>query len=83
MRISVVPFPDRRRLGHIQRTAAAMAKTDEKWAESHLREQLRRLADGLRQKGVPEEAVQAETAAYEGAVRTALQQISSGSGGAR
>lgn len=83
MRFSVVPFPARRRLGHIQRTAAAMAKADPKWAESHLREQLRRLADGLRRKGVPEDAVQVETAAYERAILETLRQVALRSGGSR
>jgi hypothetical protein len=81
MRSTVVPFPSGRRTGHIQRTAAAMAKADRKWAEGHLREQLRRLGDSLRRKGVTEVAVQAETAAYEQAVRITLTQMLLSSGG--
>jgi hypothetical protein len=83
MKFTVVPFPARCRLRHIQKTATAMAKADAKWADSHLREQLRRLADGLRQKGVPEEAVQAEAAAYEGAILDTLRQMAPRSGGTR
>jgi hypothetical protein len=83
MRSTVVPFPSCRRLGHIQRTAAAMAKADRKWAEGHLREQVRRLGESLRRRGVPEDTVKAETAAYEQAVRAALGHLVLTCGGTR
>jgi hypothetical protein len=83
MKSTVIPFPSRRRIGHIERTAAAMAKADLKWAEGHLREQLRRLSDSLRRTGVTEVAVQSEMAAYEQAVRIALRQLLLSSGGVR
>jgi L-rhamnose isomerase len=83
MRSTVVPFPSYRRLGHIRRTATAMAKADRKWAEGHLREQIRRLGESLRRRGVPEDAVKAETAAYEVAVRAALGHLGLTCGGTR
>lgn len=71
----VVPFRFARRLPQIRKTAAYMMTVPANHAEGHLREQLRRLEDGLRKKGVAEALIQAEVGSYEGAIRAHLWRL--------
>lgn len=52
MSATVIPFRFARRLPQIRKTAGYMATVPASHAEGPLREQLRRLEDGLREKGV-------------------------------
>lgn len=79
----VLPFPYSRRVPQIGKTAAYMASLPHKHAEGHLRDQLRRLEEGLRRKGVAEPLIRSEVGSYEGAIRAHLWRlILKGEGGA-
>ena len=65
----VVPFRFARRLPQIRKTVGYMLTVPPGHAEGHLREQLRRLDDGLRIKGVAEDLIRSEVASYESAIR--------------
>jgi hypothetical protein len=79
----VVPFRFARRVSQIRKTAAYMAGLPAKHAEGHLRDQLRRLEEGLRKKGVADPLVRSEVASYEAAIRANLwRMILTGEGGA-
>ncbi|MGU3420771.1 DUF6074 family protein [Methylobacterium sp. D54C] len=68
----VLPFRFARRLPQIRKTASYMTTVPSNHAEGHLREQLRRLEDGLRKKGVAEPLIRSEVGSYEGAVRAPM-----------
>nr|WP_244413545.1 DUF6074 family protein [Methylorubrum extorquens] len=72
---TILPFRFARRLPQIRKTAAFMAAVPGNHAEGHLREQLRRLEDSLRKKGVAEALIQSEAASYEGAIRAHLWRL--------
>ncbi|MCJ2042993.1 DUF6074 family protein [Methylobacterium sp. J-078] len=78
----VVPFRFARRLPQIRKTAGYMLTVPHNHAEGHLREQLRRLEDGLRKKGVAEDLIRSEVASYEGAIRAHLWRLLLSHGGA-
>lgn len=78
----IVPFRYARRLPQIRKTAAYMATVPANHAEGHLREQLRRLEEGLRKKGVTEPLIRAEVGSYEGAIRAHLWRLLISQGGA-
>ncbi|MGU3284996.1 DUF6074 family protein [Methylobacterium sp.] len=78
----VLPFRYARRLPQIRKTAAYMATVPANHAEGHLREQLRRLEEGLRKKGVAEPLIRAEVGSYEGAIRAHLWRLLISQGGA-
>jgi hypothetical protein len=59
-----------------------MATVPVNHAEGHLREQLRRLEEGLRKKGVAEPLISSEVASYEGAIRAHLWRLLISEGGA-
>lgn len=79
----VLPFRFARRLPQIRKTAVYMTTVPANHAEGHLREQLRRLEEGLRTKGVAELLIRSEVGSYEGAIRAHLWHllISQGSAG--
>lgn len=78
----VVPFRFARRLSQIRKTAAYMATLPVNYAEGHLQEQLRRLENGLRKKGVAESLIRSEIGSYEGAIRAQLWRMLLTQGGA-
>ncbi|WP_336490872.1 DUF6074 family protein [Methylobacterium nigriterrae] len=78
----VLPFRFARRFPQIQRTAGYMTTVPANHAEGHLREQLRRLEDSLRKKGVAEPLIRSEVASYEGAIRAHLWRLLISHGGA-
>ncbi|MEE7441050.1 DUF6074 family protein [Methylobacterium oryzae] len=78
----VLPFRFARRLPQIRKTAAYMATVPGNHAEGHLREQLRRLEESLRKKGVAELEIRSEIGSYEGAVRAHLWRLLISQGGA-
>lgn len=82
MSATVIPFRFARRLPQIRKTASYMVSLPHNHAEGHLREQLRRLEDGLRKKGVAEVLIQSEVASYQGAVRAHLWRLLLSHGGA-
>ncbi|CAO4175001.1 DUF6074 family protein [Methylorubrum extorquens] len=82
MSATVLPFRFARRLPQIRKTAAYMTTLPSNHAEGHLREQLRRLEEGLRKKGVAEPLICSEVASYEGAIRAHLWQLLIMRGGA-
>ncbi|WP_310353633.1 DUF6074 family protein [Methylobacterium sp. BE186] len=71
----VIPFRFARRFPQIRKTAGYMITVPASHAEGHLREQLRRLEDGLRKKGVAEPLIRSEVASYEGAIRAHLWRL--------
>ena len=75
MSATVIPFRFARRLPQIRKTAAYMTTVPGKHAEGHLREQLRRLEEGLRKKGVAEPLMRSEVGSYEGAIRAHLWRL--------
>ncbi|CAM2762368.1 hypothetical protein JHFBIEKO_3551 [Methylobacterium mesophilicum] len=78
----VLPFRFARRLPQVRKTAAYMATVSGNYAEGHLREQLRRLEDGLRKKNVSEPLIRSEVGSYEGAIRAHLWRLLVSQGGA-
>ncbi|MCJ2039307.1 DUF6074 family protein [Methylobacterium sp. J-059] len=78
----IIPFRFARRLPQIRKTAGYMLTLPANHAEGHLREQLRRLEDGLRKKGVAERLIRAEIGSYEGAIRAHLWRLLLSEGGA-
>lgn len=78
----IIPFRFARRVPQIRKTASYMASVPGNHAEGHLREQLRRLEEGLRKKGVAEPLIRAEVGAYEGAIRANLWRLLISQGGA-
>lgn len=78
----IIPFRFARRLPQIRKTAAYMLTLPANHAEGHLREQLRRLEDGLRKKGVVDALIRAEVGSYEGAIRAHLWRLLLSEGGA-
>lgn len=78
----IIPFRFARRLPQIRKTAAYMVSLPRNHAEGHLREQLRRLEDGLRKKGVADDMIRSEVASYQGAVRAHLWRLLLSHGGA-
>jgi hypothetical protein len=82
MSATVLPFRYARRLPQIRKTATYMATVPANHAEGHLREQLRRLEEGLRKKGVAELLIRAEVGSYEGAIRAHLWRLLISQGGA-
>ena len=71
----IVPFPAAARVGHARRIARSMAKSDPRWSEAHLRQQLRLLAKGLEKRGVASEEIAREWAAYETTIRAELVRL--------
>jgi hypothetical protein len=82
MTATVLPFQFARRLPQIRKTAAFMTTVPGNHAEGHLREQLRRLEDGLRKKGVSEPLIRSEVGSYESAIRAHLWRLLVSQGGA-
>jgi len=78
----VLPFRFARRLPQIRKTAGYMTTLSANHAEGHLREQLRRLEEGLRTKGVAEPLIRSEVGSYEGAIRAHLWRLLISQGGA-
>ncbi|CAO4147823.1 hypothetical protein PKCBPO_02515 [Methylorubrum thiocyanatum] len=78
----IVPFRFCRRVPQIRKTAAFMAAVPHNHAEGHLRQQLRRLSEGLRAKGVADDLIRSEVSAYEGAIRAHLWRLLLSEGGA-
>lgn len=78
----VLPFRFARRLPQIRKTASYMTTVPGNHAEGHLREQLRRLEDSLRKKGVAEPLIRSEVGSYEGTVRAHLWRLLISQGGA-
>lgn len=68
-------FPVTRNRSKIRRTAAFMASVPQNHAEGHLREQIRRLREGLTKRHVPAPLVEQECRAYETALRCELWRI--------
>jgi hypothetical protein len=75
MSATIIPFRFARRLPQIWKTAGYMVTVPANHAEGHLREQHRRLEDGLRKKGVAEPLIRAEVGSYEGAIRAHLWRL--------
>lgn len=75
MSATVLPFRFARRLPQIRKTSGYMAGVPANHAEGHLREQLRRLEEGLRKKGVAEPLIRTEVGTYEGAIRVHLWRL--------
>lgn len=71
----VVPFRFARRLPQIRKTAGFMLTLPHSHAEGHLREQLRKLKEGLRRKGIAEDLLRSEVASYEAAIRVHLWRL--------
>lgn len=78
----VLPFRFARRLPQIRKTALYMVTVPSNHAEGHLREQLRRLEDGLRRKGISEPLIRSEVESYESAIRAHLWRLLVSQGGA-
>lgn len=68
-------FPVTRNRSKVRRTAAFMASVPPNHAEGHLREQIRRLREGLTKRGVPGLLIDQECRAYETALRCELWRI--------
>jgi type II secretory pathway predicted ATPase ExeA len=68
----IVPFPVARRRGFITKLAAQMVARPADAAETHLSQQLRRQAQVLQRKGIPDLLIWRELHALEAAVRTEL-----------
>jgi hypothetical protein len=71
----VFVFPVTRNRSKVRRTAAFMASVPERHGEGHLREQIRRLREGLTRRGVPAPLVEQECRSYEVALRAELWRI--------
>ena len=82
MSATIIPFRFARCLPQIRKTAGYMLTLPHNHAEGHLREQLRRLEEGLRKKGVAEDLIRSEVASYEGAIRAHLWRLILSHGGA-
>jgi hypothetical protein len=72
---NIIPFPSIRRHVQIRKTASFMISVDEKRAEGHLRDVLRRLEEGLIRKGIDTAVAAAERTAYEGALRSEVWRL--------
>ena len=75
MTAPVLPFPAAARLDLVARQAEHMAARDHHGSEEYLRRQLHRHRQVLERKQVEPEAIEADVAAYEGAVRAALWRL--------
>lgn len=65
----IVPFPSTCRRRQIRKTAAYMTVATPAVAESHCREQLRKLRQRLERLGVAPDLVEQEVSSYEAALR--------------
>jgi hypothetical protein len=68
----IIPFPVARRRGFITKLAAQMVARPVDAAETHLSQQLRRQAQVLQRKGVPDLLIWRELRSLEAAVRAEL-----------
>lgn len=75
MTARIIPYPNDRRVGQIRKTARFVADLNDRQAEAHLREQVRRLHESLERKGIAPGLIASECAAYEGAIRAALWRV--------